>query len=660
MSESMNLKAVIDFMVGKRGDKDAEKGLKGIGDQAQKTKKKLKETGGAAENLGKKLVQFLGAAVIFRLVSSSVVEFAKYKRVLNSVEDQLDRMGLAHEGAMGRIETFLESVESVTGTLRQETAPVFQKFLGILGDVDAAMAATSLATDLAARGLGDFKGSAEALSMVILGEATEAMKKFGVEQTVANEAGLNNVEVLKELIEKNRGYASTVQDAQSKLEKQQSTWNDIKQTIGEGVAPALGMINTIMGGVVKSIQSGGTVLGAFIGFAMEAFPRLGKTIAAVFDLKKLATEGFDAYRLATREGAEGIRNLWTNTQIAMGEDITAIWAETGEKSAVSFEEGYEKAVEKAGVKRAERLKAQADREIEQKRKDAEAIVALEESFLQRRMAEEIRAAEALSEEKLRIELDLLDRQFRAAIALARAKNANVEELEAAHQLARQNLIGETEQAREDRDADALEEIERKEADSFRTQLEAIEKMNAARQTAQDDRIAGASEMVGALGGLMGGMFGAAKATAIAQAIINTYEGASKALAQGGFFGAAMAGLVIAMGLSHVAAIRSSEPGAAPAGAGFDDPENDRLARIGGRNWARDALRHIGTGFHAELAAPTGGIPISPSPGPGAEMGRGETIINLTVNGLYGGRVGLRGLSRELRRVTQQERSREIG
>lgn len=47
-----------------------------------------------------------------------------------------------------------------------------------------------------------------------------------------------------------------------------------------------------------------------------------------------------------------------------------------------------------------------------------------------------------------------------------------------------------------------------------------------------------------------------KAAAITQAIINTYEGATKALAQGGIYGGVMAAIVVAQGLSQVAAIRA--------------------------------------------------------------------------------------------------------
>lgn len=58
-----------------------------------------------------------------------------------------------------------------------------------------------------------------------------------------------------------------------------------------------------------------------------------------------------------------------------------------------------------------------------------------------------------------------------------------------------------------------------------------------------------------------------KAFNIAQALMNTYEGATKALAQGGFFGIAMAASVIAAGLANVAMIASQQPTQSTGGAG---------------------------------------------------------------------------------------------
>ena len=49
-----------------------------------------------------------------------------------------------------------------------------------------------------------------------------------------------------------------------------------------------------------------------------------------------------------------------------------------------------------------------------------------------------------------------------------------------------------------------------------------------------------------------------KAVAIGEAIINTYQGATKALAQGGIFGPLLAGAIVASGLAQVAIIRNQQ------------------------------------------------------------------------------------------------------
>ena len=65
-------------------------------------------------------------------------------------------------------------------------------------------------------------------------------------------------------------------------------------------------------------------------------------------------------------------------------------------------------------------------------------------------------------------------------------------------------------------------------------------------------------VLGELGKQNKAAFKAAKALAIAQAVINTAQGATKALAQGGVFGPILAGLVIAAGAVQIAAINSQQ------------------------------------------------------------------------------------------------------
>ena len=63
------------------------------------------------------------------------------------------------------------------------------------------------------------------------------------------------------------------------------------------------------------------------------------------------------------------------------------------------------------------------------------------------------------------------------------------------------------------------------------------------------------------------MFEIGKAAATASALINTYEGATKALAQGGFWGIFMAAAVVAAGIAQVSNIQSQQFGGGGGGGG---------------------------------------------------------------------------------------------
>jgi hypothetical protein len=63
------------------------------------------------------------------------------------------------------------------------------------------------------------------------------------------------------------------------------------------------------------------------------------------------------------------------------------------------------------------------------------------------------------------------------------------------------------------------------------------------------------------------LFAVAKAFSIAQAVMNTYEGATKAFAQGGIFGYVTAAGIIAAGLANVARIASTQPGSSGTSGG---------------------------------------------------------------------------------------------
>jgi hypothetical protein len=94
------------------------------------------------------------------------------------------------------------------------------------------------------------------------------------------------------------------------------------------------------------------------------------------------------------------------------------------------------------------------------------------------------------------------------------------------------------------------------------ELEAFDKQTAAGRIAiekmtQDAKIAIISDALGAAADIVGRESIAGKALAVAQAVMNTYQGATKALAQGGIYGPIAAATVIATGLMSVKKIIST-------------------------------------------------------------------------------------------------------
>lgn len=71
-----------------------------------------------------------------------------------------------------------------------------------------------------------------------------------------------------------------------------------------------------------------------------------------------------------------------------------------------------------------------------------------------------------------------------------------------------------------------------------------------------------------------------KAIAITQAVIDTYTGANKALAQGGIFGGIAAAGIVASGLANVKKIISTEPPAPPAGLNASAPSGASVSTGG--------------------------------------------------------------------------------
>lgn len=139
----------------------------------------------------------------------------------------------------------------------------------------------------------------------------------------------------------------------------------------------------------------------------------------------------------------------------------------------------------------------------------------------------------------------------------RKKQAEAMDAENRRVIAEQNISNEYELRQMQLDAQMAQEIANAEKIGASTALieqkynELKRKNAAARYNAE---LGMAAETAGQMSNLLGQESEAGKIFAVAQATINTYLGASKAIAQGGIWGVAQAAIVIAAGLKQVASI----------------------------------------------------------------------------------------------------------
>ena len=117
------------------------------------------------------------------------------------------------------------------------------------------------------------------------------------------------------------------------------------------------------------------------------------------------------------------------------------------------------------------------------------------------------------------------------------------------------------------DAQYVADVKSNESDLLKFQEEVNQKKKDDDKSVAEAKMEALTQGISGVQALVGEDSKYAKALAVSQAIINTYQGASKALAQGGIFGGIAAAGVIASGLANVRAIMATETPEAPMGGG---------------------------------------------------------------------------------------------
>lgn len=656
MAERIAIKQLIQYIL---DDADVKKAIRSVA-QLDKATEKVGVTG---QHAGAMLTRWIGGAAIARLAQSSVVAFAKYDRGLQGIVFTARAAGLATDGLKRSVGEFLAAVEGNTGVLRQSLVTPFLELLGLTRDVDAAMLGVQAAANAEELGIRDAATAAKLLGSVLNGEVIEASQSFGLQTRTANGEIKTSVDVIGELVDMLTDLGDTTDDTQGSLGEMASTANTINLTLGEALAPAVGLLTTAFSGILKRIQAiGPTAIVAFGNLVARA--KGAAKALTVFESTDLLPGG--AKRLADRMAStygDAVAEALDSPEIqGAKEELASIWAGgDGDGPTVDAVKARAALLEAAALADKERLDREAAKEAEGRRKLEAELAKIQEEAARNILALRIQLAGEHSAERLALELELLERMREARIAAAREDGETIAAIEEEFRLRR--LEAESSHADEKDQADRAafkkasgwivdtHDASVKSAADERAVTEAEE---AAKLDARFAAAQGAATLAAAL-------FGGRKEVAIAQALVNTYEGVTRALAElpppMSWIAAAT---TAALGLAQVQNIRKQD---VSQGSGFDDPANDQLARVGGRRWAKDLVDNLTAGFNDGLAALSFPAPAAVSAssggtGPGGSDGGGGTVIHF--NGpVLGGAAGVRQFERLRQRYARENRTRTI-
>lgn len=727
MPDDLTIVGRIKMLLTGKGGKQAEDALDKTTKAAKKTQRAFFGLKGEAADLARQLAGGFGLLQIGRFALNATQKFADWERQLFATRTEARRLGMDLETVVKHAEGLTTTIERQTGILRQDTIQVFNKFLGLTGDVEQATLFLNAAVGAQEGGYKDLTTAANLLGGTLLGEVIEPAKSLGITFDQGKSAAEQQAIVLEEMLQKYLALGGGIDDTRGSLDAMAATSNEVQLSLGEQLAPAIDFVSTAFSNVIKWIQQFGAWAGGVVDQAVVAFTGLGDIIGKAFNIKRLLADP-EGYVAEITHSYDRLNRDLVLSQAATADAIADIWdtnAETVTQSAEKQKEAITKALQEASTRGDKERQKRLEKEAADAEKAAQQRIEFERRAEDQILALRIAAAEEGSRERLALEGEALTRAHKMAREQAKAVGADVDLIDQQFQLAREALEDEHRERKAEKDLAAAqtlaESIQAQQQEMLQDEIDAIEEQNEKKLELQLELLEAMRdaelESIEEAGGDVEGarekwakrltrfeskatkerieqakieaqqkmelahsvassavaaataLFGENKAFAIAQAIIDTWGAVNRTLNSLPFpANVAAAAAVAAQGLANVMRIRKAKKEG--GGAGFDDPVHDSMAYRGGRRWALDMVNRMDAGWRdgllAALARYSGGIPAVVPQQLGGDVPdefRDDAEVHMppiVFSGpIYGGRAGMRQLSREVAKMLRLDLRRGL-
>ena len=400
--------------------------------------------------------------------------------------------------------------------------------------------------------------------------------------------GIQQVDKLKKGVKDTSKAASGSQSAFGKMKAGVSKLGIAFKALGIGlIVAAFVKLKDIFSGNIETARQ---------------FERISARLSAAFDVIRDRAEDFIKSLIALKNPFKAFKDAFTGTTAEIKEETKAVDELTIALQKVRDEE-REMVIERAKANKIiaeSRLLAEDEtRTIEERLVALKRAVAEEQRVAQMELDTQQKKVDALQEiidlgksseedmqnlanERARL-IDLQTSSTQRQLRVTREVNTMERELLAERKKNSEKII-ELKTKELKTDNDATDQFMKNQQKLTKAKVKSSQEEVQILEMTQEQKEAIMQSAVSGVVGLLGEESRAAKAIQVGMAIRDTYVGATKALAQGGIFGALQAGGIIAMGLANVRKIMSTgdeESGTVEdTSSGVDASASDQAAVVG--------------------------------------------------------------------------------
>jgi len=294
--------------------------LKALGADSEKAGKQVTGASEGFKSLGKALGGLATAAAIGAFFKSAVQGAEEENQAMRRLKFAVEASGQSFQDSQKQINAWAQGIQAATRFTDGQAIETMGKFVRVTGDTTKAQKASQLAMSLSVATGKDLATTTETLTNLINKNERGVMmarREFG-----AFIGGAENGQQVLDVLSAKFGDAALKEEGFSKETSSLSNnWNELKDTVGNAVIPALTVLVGWLNKGVDSIRAVGDALGTLAALIFTTFEGVGRAVVALVkrdfgSIENIAKETWGKIQSITLESGDMIRQEFEKTTAA--------------------------------------------------------------------------------------------------------------------------------------------------------------------------------------------------------------------------------------------------------------------------------------------------------------------------------------------------------